>query len=156
MLEDRRLNPSRYAVVIASEGAIWRGGTIAETGEADAYGHRHKADVGYALAVELRHRTGVETVNSDLTYDLRSGDPDALDQMVGMTFANVAMDLLASGQSGRMTAIRNGKYAHAPVPDPAIGPRRIDIASMYNTSRLRPQYADKLGSPLLLGPALER
>jgi 6-phosphofructokinase len=156
MLEDRRLNPSRYAVVIASEGAIWRGGTIAETGEADAYGHRHKADVGYALAVELRHRTGVETVNSDLTYDLRSGDPDALDQMVGMTFANVAMDLLASGQSGRMTAIRNGKYAHAPVPDPAIGPRRIDIGSMYNTNRLRPQYADKLGSPLLLGPALER
>jgi hypothetical protein len=55
-----------------------------------------------------------------------------------------------------MTAIRNGKYAHAPVPDPAIGPRRIDIGSMYNTNRLRPQYADKLGSPLLLGPALER
>jgi 6-phosphofructokinase len=156
MLEDRRLNPSRYALVIASEGAIWRGGTIAEMGEADAYGHRHKADVGYALAEELRRRTGVETVNSDLTYDLRSGDPDALDQMVGMTFANVAMDLLASGQSGRMTAIRDGKYAHAPLPDPAIGPRRIDTGSMYNIDRLRPQYADKLGSPLLLGPALER
>ena len=138
--------------MIASEGAIWNGGTLGEEGEPDAYGHRHKIDVGGALAEELRRRTGVETVHSDLTYDLRSGDPDALDQMVAMTFANVAMDLLISGASGRMVAIRDGKYDHAPLPDPELGPRRIDVARMYNTERLRPQYADKLGWPLLLGP----
>src|SRR5438876_1053124 len=152
LMEDRRANPSSYAFVIASEGAIWSGGTLGEEGEADAYGHRHKTDVGGALAEELRQRTGVETVHSDLTYDLRSGDPDALDQMVAMTFANVAMDLLISGTSGRMVAIREGKYDHAPLPDPELGPRRIDVARMYNTERLRPQYADKLGWPLLLGP----
>jgi 6-phosphofructokinase 1 len=154
LVEDRRANPSGYAFVIASEGAIWTGGVIGEEGEADAYGHRHKSDVGGALAEELRRRTGVETVHSDLTYDLRSGDPDALDQMVAMTFANVAMDLMASGVSGRMVSIRDGKYSHAALPDPALGPRRIDVGSMYNTERLRPQYAHKLGSPLLLGPTL--
>jgi ATP-dependent phosphofructokinase / diphosphate-dependent phosphofructokinase len=152
---DRNANPSRYAFVIASEGAIWRGGAIAETGEADAYGHRHKADVGYALAEELRRRTGIETVNSDLTYDLRSGDPDALDQMVAITFANVAMELLADGQTGRMVSIRAGRYAHSPLPDPKLGPRKIDVATMYNLDRLRPQYAQKLGSPMLLGHLLE-
>jgi 6-phosphofructokinase len=152
---DRSANPSRYAFVIASEGAIWRGGTIAETGEADAYGHRHKADVGYALAEELRRRTGIETVNSDLTYDLRSGDPDALDQMVAITFANAAMDLLADGQTGRMVGIRAGKYAHSPLPDPKLGPRKIDVGAMYNLERLRPQYSQKLGSPLMLGTSLE-
>jgi ATP-dependent phosphofructokinase / diphosphate-dependent phosphofructokinase len=76
---------------------MWEGGQLAEVGEADAYGHRHKADVGSTLAIELKERTGIETVNSDLTYDLRSGDPDALDQMVAITFANVAVDLLADG-----------------------------------------------------------
>ncbi len=154
LADDRRLNPSGYAFVIASEGAIWQGGELTEVGEADAYGHRHKADVGEALADELRRRTGVETVHSDLTYDLRSGDPDALDQMVAITFANVAVDLLADGQFGRMVAIRNGKYDHSPLPERSLGARTIDVAEMYNAARFRPRYEAKLGSPLLLGPAV--
>ena len=154
LADDRRLNPSGYAFVIASEGAIWRGGQLGEIGEADAYGHRHKADVGYALAEELKRRTGIETVHSDLTYDLRSGDPDALDQMVAITFANVAVDLLADGRFGRMVAVRNGKYSHAPLPERSDGARQIDVAAMYNEERFRPRYEAKLGSPLMLGPAV--
>jgi len=153
LADDRRLNPSGYAFVIASEGAIWTGGELGEIGDADSYGHRHKADVGYALAEELKRRTGIETVHSDLTYDLRSGDPDALDQMVAITFANVAVDLLADGHTGRMVAIREGKYSHAPLPERYLGARRIDVAAMYNAARFRPRYEAKLGSPLLLGPA---
>jgi ATP-dependent phosphofructokinase / diphosphate-dependent phosphofructokinase len=152
--DDRRLNPSGYSFVIASEGAIWRGGELPEIGDTDAYGHRHKADVGYALAEELKRLTGIETVHSDLTYDLRSGDPDALDQMVAITFANVAVDLLADGQTGRMVAIRDGKYSHAPLPERSLGARQIDVPAMYNTDRFRPRYEAKLGSPLLLGPAV--
>ncbi|MGQ0609090.1 MAG: 6-phosphofructokinase [Chloroflexota bacterium] len=154
LADDRRLNPSGYAFVIASEGAIWRGGELREVGESDAYGHRHKADVGEVLADELRRRTGVETVHSDLTYDLRSGDPDALDQMVAITFANVAVDLLADGQFGRMVAIRDGKYSHAPLPARSAGARTLDVEAMYNAARFRPRYEAKLGSPLLLGPAV--
>ncbi|MEO8245596.1 MAG: 6-phosphofructokinase [Chloroflexota bacterium] len=153
LIEDRRLNPSGYAFVIASEGALWSGGTLEEIGEVDAYGHRHKADVGYALATELKRRTGIETVNSDLTYDLRSGDPDALDQMVAITFANVAMDLLADGVTGRMVAVRDGKYGHTTLPDASKGPRRLDVDLLYNAARLRPRYEDKVGAPLLLGGA---
>ena len=154
LADDRRLNPSGYSFVIASEGAIWRGGELREVGDPDAYGHRHKADVGEALAEELYHRTGVETVHSDLTYDLRSGDPDALDQMVAITFANVAVDLLADGQFGRMVAVRDGKYSHAPLPERSVGARTLDVEAMYNPVRFRPRYEAKLGSPLLLGPAV--
>ena len=154
LTDDRRLNPSAYSFVIASEGAIWQGGELREVGEADAYGHRHKADVGEALADELHRRTGVETVHSDLTYDLRSGDPDALDQMVAITFANVAVDLLSDGQFGRMVAVRDGKYSHAPLPERSVGARTLDVEAMYNTARFRPRYEAKLGSPLLLGPAV--
>ncbi len=154
LVHDREENPSNYALVIASEGAIWSGGRVEELGAADAYGHRRKANVGEALARELRERTGVDTVHSDLTYDLRSGDPDALDQTVAITFANVAVDLLASGVTGRMTAVQGGKYTHAPLPDPSLGPRHVDVATMYNTERLRPQYAERLGMPLMLGPSI--
>ncbi len=154
LIEDRMGNPSRYALVIASEGAAWAGGTLQEYGEPDAFGHRRPVDIGSALADELHLRTGVETVHSDLTYDLRSGDPDALDQMVATTFANVAVDLLADGVNGRMVAIRDGKYAHAPLPDPALGPRHIDVPTMYSTARFRPLYGHRLGMPLLLGPSI--
>ncbi|HLE89360.1 MAG TPA: 6-phosphofructokinase [Candidatus Limnocylindria bacterium] len=154
LADDRAANPSTYALVIASEGAAWEGSTLGEYGEPDAYGHRRPVDIGASLAEELQRRTGVDAVHSDLTYDLRSGDPDALDQMVATTFANVAVDLLSAGVHGRMVAIRDGKYAHAPMPDPALGPRHVDVPTMYSTERLRPIYAQRLGMPLLLGPSI--
>jgi 6-phosphofructokinase len=150
LAQDHRANPSRYAFVITAEGAIWRGATMADVGEADAFGHRHKADVGEALAAELKARTGIETLASELTYDLRSGEPDSIDSMVATTFANIAMDLVDAGTTGRMVAIQDGKYAHTALPDPALGPRKVDVPVMYNATRFRPRYDGKLGDPMLL------
>ncbi len=147
---DHAANPSHYAFVITAEGAIWRGAKVSDIGEADAFGHRHKANVGEALAYELRARTGIETLASELTYDLRSGEPDSIDSMVATTFANVAMDLIEDGVSGRMVAIQDGKYAHTTLPDPTLGPRKVDVPVMYNAKRFRPRYDGKLGDPMLL------
>ncbi len=147
---DHQLNPSRYAFVIAAEGAIWKGAQMVDVGEADAFGHRHKANIGEALAAELKKRTGISTVASELTYDLRSGQADSLDQMVATTFANVAMDLISDDVTGRMVAIRDGKYAHTDLPDPNLPARRVDVEQMYNADRFRPRYEGKLGDPLLL------
>ncbi|MGH2378780.1 MAG: 6-phosphofructokinase [Candidatus Limnocylindria bacterium] len=145
LVEDKRLNPSRYAFVIVAEGARWTGGELPEVGEPDAFGHRRKADVGEALADEIRKRTGEELLVSHLTYDLRSGDPDAFDQMVGTTFANIAIDLIKDGVAGRMVGIQDGRYAHTTLPDPRLGARKVDVARQYNAERYRPQYADRLG-----------
>jgi ATP-dependent phosphofructokinase / diphosphate-dependent phosphofructokinase len=150
LVADKHNNPSNYSFVIASEGAVWSGQKVEDFGEADAYGHRKKVDIGHALAEILRQRTGEETMTSDLTYDLRSGDPDAVDQVVATTFANLALDLIADGVFGRMVAVRQGRYAHAPLPDPALGPRTVDVEKLYNTKRYRPHYSGKLGDPLFL------
>ena len=150
LAEDHRTNPSHYAFVITAEGAIWRGAQTEEVGEPDAYGHRHKANIGESLATALRRLTGIEAVSSELTYDLRSGEPDSLDSMVAITFANVAMDLIADGVTGRMVAIHDGKYDHVKLPDPSVPPRRVDVPRMYNTERFRPRYDHQLGEPLLL------
>jgi ATP-dependent phosphofructokinase / diphosphate-dependent phosphofructokinase len=147
---DHEANPSHYAFVITAEGAIWKGAQMSDVGEADMFGHRHKANVGDALAYELRARTGIETLASELTYDLRSGEPDSIDSMVATTFANVAMDLVEEGTTGRMVAIQDGKYAHTALPDPALGPRKVDVPVMYNVARFRPRYDGKLGDPMLL------
>ena len=154
LVEDKRANPSRYSFVIASEGAIWEGGVLAEVGETDSFGHRHKVDVGEALADEIKKRSGAEAVASQLTYDLRSGDPDSLDTMVAITFANIAVDLIREGGiTGRMIAVQDGKYTHVPIPEPG-NPRKVDVDTMYDLDRFRPQYHNRLGRPLLLGASL--
>ncbi|HXI04428.1 MAG TPA: 6-phosphofructokinase [Candidatus Saccharimonadales bacterium] len=145
---DREANRSRYAMVIASEGAMWKGGRLEETGPADAYGHRKKADVGQQLAGEITRRTGLATRVQEITYDLRSGDPDALDKMVATTFGAMAVDLLAKGEADRMVCIEGGSYATAALPDPALGARTVDVASCYDTERFRPVFSGRLGRPV--------
>jgi len=150
LVQDKRNNPSNYSLVILSEGAEWEGYQVRHYGEADAYGHQKKANVGDDLAAEIKARTKEETIVSDLTYDLRSGDPDFTDKLVACTFGNMAMDALAEGKSGMMTGIVGGCFDMTEIPDPKLGPRKVDLESMYNTERFRPNYANKRGLPIFL------
>jgi 6-phosphofructokinase len=150
LMEDKRANPSNYALVVLSEGAAWDGYKTQEYGEADAYGHRKKASVAEALADEIKQRAGAETITSDLTYDLRSGDPDFVDKLVAVTFGNMAYDAALEGKTGLMAALVRGCYELVPIPDPKLGPRHVDVASAYSTERYRPIYADKRGLPVFL------
>ena len=150
LIEEKRANPSNYALVVLSEGAEWEGYQVREYGEADAYGHRKKASVAESLGDEIKRRTGEETMVSDLTYDLRSGDPDFVDKLVGLTFGNMAYDAMLDGKTGLMSALVEGCYELVPIPDPKLGPRKLDVATMYNTERYRPMYANKRGLPAFL------
>jgi 6-phosphofructokinase len=153
LMNDKRNNPSNYALVVMSEGAEWEGYEIREYGEADAFGHRKKANVGEDFSDEIKKRTGEETVVSDLTYDLRSGAPDFTDKLVATTFGTMAYDAIKQHKRGLMAAIVEGKYAMVEIPDPKLGPRKVDIATMFNKERYRPSYECKEGRPLFLTKA---
>jgi len=150
LITDKRRNPSNYALVILSEGAQWEGYKLEEYGEPDAYGHRKKASIAETLSTEIQQRTGAETVVSDLTYDLRGGPPDFMDKLIASTFGNMAYEATLAGQSGLMAGIHEGCYAMVPLADPKLGPRKLDVATMYNTNRYRPNYSAKLGMPVFL------
>ena len=150
LLTDKKNNPSNYCLVILSEGAQWEGYQVREYGEPDAYGHRKKENVAEALADEIHRRTSEETIVSDLTYDLRSGVPDFVDKLVASTFGTMALEAVLAGRSGLMAALVNGCYTMSPIPDPSLGPRHVDIATMYNTERYRPDYTNKTGLPIFL------
>jgi len=150
LVADKHSNPSNYSLVILSEGAEWEGYAVKEYGPADAFGHRKKMSVAEDLSSEIKAATGEETVVSYLTYDLRSGSPDFVDRLVAITFAGMAMDAVEDGKSGLMTAISSGCYAMVPIPDPKLGPRKVEIATMYNTERYRPTYDRKLDLPIFL------
>ena len=153
LITDKRENPSNYSLIVLSEGAEWEGYQVQEYGEPDAFGHRKKASVAESLSDQIKARTGEETIVSDLTYDLRSGAPDFIDKLVALTFGTMAFDAMLDGKSGLMSALVDGKYDLVPIPDPKLGPRKVDLASMYNTARLRPSYTAKRGLPIFLNRA---
>ncbi len=150
LLEDKRANPSNYAIMTISEGATMIGGDIIETGEADAYGHRKLGGVGQLTSDMIKKITGENTIYQQLGYLMRGGAPDSLDRMVALSYANLATDLIAQGRSGRMVALRDGKYTHIPLSTVISGIKRVDVDEMYDRERYRPKVASMLGKPMFL------
>lgn len=149
LIKEKKDTPSNYVMFVISEGARWEG-YHPDILPPDAYGHRRKPSVAEALETEVTRRSGEECTVSDLTYDLRSGEADFVDKMIAGTFGNLAMDAILEGRSGLMTALVEGCYTLVPIPDPSLGPRMVDVATLYNRDRYRPNYARKLGLPIFL------
>ncbi len=150
VLKDKRTNPSNYAMVTVSEGAHMAGGKVVEFGEADAYGHRKLGGIGEITGEALQKLTGENIINQRVAYLMRSGAPDALDLMVAVNFANAAMDLVTSGASGRMVALRDGTYTHIPMSTVTSGLKRVDVDELYDVEQYRPKLRRALGKPMFL------
>jgi len=150
LLEDRRRNPSNYAIMTISEGAIMEGGDIIETGEEDAYGHRKLGGVGMLLAEQVKKRTGVDVMYQQLAYLMRSGAPDSLDRMVAMSFGHLAIQLIQRRETGKMVALHGGKYTSVPIDIILSGKKRVDTPSFYDVVNYRPQIKDFMGVPMFL------
>lgn len=155
---DRNRNPSRYAVVLVSEGArlTTHDGMSFEGEETDMFGHRKLGGIGDQVAAGLKEysrkynngRT-IDVVSQRLGYLVRSGDPDALDSIVPMAFGNLALDLVFRNQFGRLVSIHHGHYDSVPIASVTSEKKVVNIPRYYNTERLRPIY-DFDGAPLFI------
>jgi ATP-dependent phosphofructokinase / diphosphate-dependent phosphofructokinase len=150
LVEDRRTNPSRYAMVTVSEGAQLIEGEIVETGEADPYGHRKLGGIGDVTGELLKEITGVPIISQRLGYLMRSGNPDSLDLMVATNYAVMAADLALEGSRGRMVALRSGTYTNVPISVTGEGVRRVDVDAFYDVDTYKPKVRQVAGKPMFL------
>lgn len=150
LAKDRRDNPSNYAVVAVSEGATVVGGSIIERGEADAYGNRRLGGIGEVISEFFEKRTGEKTIYQRLAYLMRSGAPDSLDQLVANNYGSLAADLVRRGETGKMVAVVDGRYAAVPVELGGTAKKRVDVANFYDERRYRPNIANVMGVPMFL------
>ncbi len=150
VMKDKKANPSNYAMVTISEGAHMVGGKVVEFGETDAYGHRKLGGIGEITGEALKKITGQNIINQRLSYLMRSGTPDALDLMVAVNYANMAMGLVAANISGRMVALRDGSYTHIPMSTVASGVKRVDVDELYDVKEYQPKVRNVLGKPMFL------
>jgi 6-phosphofructokinase 1 len=147
---DKRQNPSNYAMVVISEGASMIGGQIVEYGQEDAYGHKKLGGIGQITGEALKQLSGIDIVHQQLAYLMRAGAPDSLDRMVAISYANLAVDQLIQGHSGRMVALQNGQYTTVPVDTCTQGLKRVDVDELYDAQEYRPKVRHTLGKPMFL------
>jgi 6-phosphofructokinase 1 len=150
LVADQDRSPSNYALAVISEGAKTTGGTVFESGRGDAFGHRKLGGIGEWLCHEIRAITGRETLYQRLAYLMRSGKPDSLDRMVGLSFGSLAYDLLRTGRSGHMTAIVDGRYEAVPLTVVGKGARPANIETYYDRETYRPRLEGIEGRSILL------
>ena len=150
LVADRNSNPSKYAMVTVSEGAVVEGGEMSLSGEADAYGHRKLGGIGQQVGAMLKEITGVNIINQTIGYLMRSGSPDSLDLMVASNYAVMATDLAMEGLSGRMVALKGGTYTNVPISLIGEGVKRVDTGEMYDVNTYRPKIRHVGGKPMFL------
>ncbi|PWH14073.1 MAG: phosphofructokinase [Anaerolineae bacterium] len=156
--QDRRENPSHYAVVLVSEGAMFEGGEMVfEDLTTDAYGHKKLGGIGDLVAAKLKelspkYNNGktVEVLNQRLAYLVRAGDPDAIDSIVPMAYGNLALDLVLNRIHGRLVVLKDGRYDNVPIEVVTSKKKLVDVERFYNTDRLRPKYKSFQLQPLFI------
>jgi 6-phosphofructokinase len=157
LVEDRNHNPSKYSVVLVSEGAMFKGGQmIFADSEKDAYGHAKLGGIGDMVSANLKdlsakynHGKIINVIYQKLGYMVRGGDPDALDSIVPMAYGNLALDLILKGVHGRIVVLKNGRYDNLPI-DVVTSSKKVVKLSDYNVERLRPFYHSFEMKPFLL------
>jgi 6-phosphofructokinase len=158
LVDDRNRNPSKYSVLIISEGAMFKGGEmIFSNQEKDAYGHAKLGGIGDVVSEEIKNLSAkfnngktVNIINQKLGYMVRGGDPDAIDSIVPMAFGNLALDLILKKIHGRLVVLKNGRYDNVPLDVVTSTKKLVNVREHYNTERLRPHYHSFEMKPLFL------
>ena len=158
MVFDRNRNPSKYSVLLVSEGAMYEGGEMVfQDRSTDAFGHAKLGGIGDLVSVELKDHSAeynngkkIDVINQKLGYMVRGGDPDAIDSIVPMAFGNLALDLMLKGISGRLVVLRNGRYDNMPIDVVTSTKKLVNVERYYNTERLRPFYHTFEMQPLFI------
>jgi len=150
IMEDKRSNPKNYAMITMSEGARMVRGEMFLSGETDAYGHRKLGGIGEETGAILKKLTGQDVLIQKLSYLMRSGVPDSLDLMVGVNYANIAIDLFLRGVFGRLVALNRGVYSDISLSTVTSGQKRVDVRELYDIEAYRPKVRHVSGKPMFL------
>ena len=158
LTHDRAQNPSRYSVVLVSEGAMFEGGEMVfEDMTRDPFGHAKLGGIGDLVSNRLKelspkYNNGkpINVINQRLGYFVRGGDPDAIDSIVPMAYGNLALDLILRRIHGRLVVLKNGRYDNVPIEVITSTKKVVDVEKFYNKERLRPQYESFELRPLFI------
>ncbi len=150
LAEDKASNPAHYAMCVISEGARIAGEANGDGDLSRPASLRDDVGVGQRLGNAITARLGEGVVIQELAYLMRSGEPDAMDRMVGFAFGGLAVQLIERGEAGRMVTLSDGKYSHVPIDTLLKGTKSVDVSALYDRAAYRARLMRVEGMPMFL------
>lgn len=104
-----------FSIAVVAEGAKPKGGAHAVTVAGDASQQERLGGAGEFLARQIRERSDFDVRVTVLGHVQRGGTPSAYDRLLATQFGVAAVDLIAAGKFGRVTALRAGEIVDVPM-----------------------------------------
>jgi len=115
-LRSRHAKGHTFSIVVVSEGAVPKPGTLAVPEyEHDQFGRPKLGGISYAVAEEIERKTGFEARVTVLGHIQRGGSPTALDRILATRFGVAAIDAASEGRWGTMVALRGTNVVEVPI-----------------------------------------
>jgi 6-phosphofructokinase 1 len=114
VIRERERRGHKYAIVVAAEGAVPRGGRESVI-ERRVGGGERLGGIGGRVASDLARLTGKESRYVVLGHLLRGGTPTAFDRLISLRFGAAAVRALAAGRWGVMVALDPPTVRYVPL-----------------------------------------
>ena len=131
-INQRKNEGKNFSLVVVSEGAIPKGGTITVQNvrnNGEGVDNNKLGGIGNIVAQQLQELTGLEARNTTLGYVQRGGTPTAFDRTLSTKYGAKAMRLALEGKFGTLVVIKNGRLDYVSLEDVVGNNKQIGAVS---------------------------
>ena len=125
-----------FSIVVVAEGVKFNGDEyVVQEGGTDEFGHVKLGGVGQLVGDAIERETGFETRVIVLGHLQRGGTPTAFDRVLGTRYGIAAIDLVKTGDWGKMVALQGDEIVALPL-ERGIGELKRVGVELYDISRV--------------------
>ena len=131
-INERRKEGKDFSIVVVSEGAMPKGGSITVENTRDngtGVDNTKLGGIGNKVAHELEKLTGLEARNTTLGYVQRGGTPTAFDRTLSTKYGAKAMNLALEEKFGTLVVLKNGILDSVSLEDVVGNNKKIGAVS---------------------------
>jgi len=127
---DRRVRGKKFSIVVVAEGAKPLGGemVVAKLIE-DSADPIRLGGIGNVVAKQIEECSGMETRVTVLGHLQRGGSPTAFDRILGTRYGAAAVELVMTGQFGKMVSLRTPDIVSVSLEEAVHELRRVPVDS---------------------------
>ena len=126
MIERRRAAGHPYSIIVVAEGARPEGGDISLLGARELGAMPRFFGAAAKLGEALSRSTDNDLRATVLGHIQRGGSPSNFDRVLGMRFGEMAVELVAKGEFGKMVALRGTEIVSVPLEEAVDGQKLVD------------------------------
>ncbi len=134
-IKKRHSRGKDFSIIVVAEGAKLKEKEVLKTEKKDAFGHVLLGGISQILAQEIEGKTGYETRVTVLGHIQRGGSPSAFDRVLATRYGVKAVELVLSGQYGKMAALKGNDIVAVPLEE-AVGTLKTVDMKLYDIAKI--------------------